>query len=110
MKLMKDWGEYDEREVRFGAKGHPNLWCYLPENFIEDLLTSFSEVMKCNPKEHKAFSIDTIIGLHEFCIALIRTDQRCITNPYTKAKALELMTIFVYSDRKGELINEYSKS
>lgn len=110
MKLMKDWGEYDPVKVLFGAKGNPNLWCYLPQNFIGDLIESFSEILKFNPKEHKALTNETIVSLYEFCIALMRTEPRYITDHYTKAKALELMTIFVYSDRKGELMSEYSKS
>lgn len=31
MKLMKDWGEYDDKNARFGGKGTlPKLWSYLP--------------------------------------------------------------------------------
>jgi hypothetical protein len=111
MKLMKDWGDYDSVNVRFGGKGvAPKLWTYLPENFITDLIDSLTEVLKCNPREHKAYSNETIVGIYEFCLALLRTDNKYITNKYTKAKALELMTVFVYSDRKGELLQEYAKS
>lgn len=111
MKLMKDWGEYDEKQARFGGKDTlPKLWSYLPENCISDFIDSFTEIIKCNPKEHRAFSSETIVGIYEFCLAVLRTNSRFITDKYTKAKALELMTVFVYSDRKGELMGEYSKS
>lgn len=73
MKLMKNWGEYDERNVFFG-KSHPNLWCYLPENFFSDFIDSFSEILKSNPKEHKTFLNETIINIWEFCIAILRTE------------------------------------
>ena len=53
---------------------------------------------------------ETAITIYEFCITLLRTDSKSITNPYTKAKALELMTNFIYSDRKKELMNEFVKS
>jgi hypothetical protein len=89
---------------------HPNLFCYLPENFFLDLIDGFSEIMKTNNREHKAYMNETAITIYEFCITLLRTDSKSITNPYTKAKALELMTNFIYSDRKKELMNEFVKS
>lgn len=109
LRLMRDWGEYDPKEVKFGGR-HPNLFCYLPENFFSDFIDVFTELIKTNSKEHKAFTNETAVALYEFCIALLRTDSKSITNPYTKAKALELMTMFIYSDRKQELTNEFSKS
>jgi hypothetical protein len=46
----------------------------------------------------------------EFCVATLRTDNKFITNPYTKAKALELMALFVRSDTKNEFMNYYNNS
>ena len=74
MKLMRDWGEYDEVHVKFGAKAHPNLFCYLPENFLGDLIECFTDILKMNSKAHKAFMPDTAVAIYEFCITLIRTD------------------------------------
>ena len=62
------------------------------------MIECFSNILRINAKEYKAFMPDTAVAIYEFCIALLRTDQKSITNPYTKAKALELMTLFVYSD------------
>ena len=74
MKLMRDWGEYDEQKARFGVKDHPNMFCYLPENFLRDLIECFSDILRTNSKEYKAFMPDTAVAIYEFCIALIRTD------------------------------------
>jgi hypothetical protein len=82
----------------------------LPENFIGDLIECFTDILKLNPKGFKAFMPDTAVAIYEFCIALIRTDSKIITNPYTKAKALELMTFFVYSDQKKELTSYFTRS
>jgi len=74
MKLMKDWGEYDEKLVRFGGKDHPPLFCYLPENFLGDMIECFSDILRTNSREFKVFMPDTAVAIYEFCIALIRTD------------------------------------
>ena len=86
------------------------MFCYLPENFFSDFIESISDILKVHPREHRAFSNEVILRIYEYCIALLRTDSKSITNPYTKAKALELMTTFIYSDRKKELNNEFGKS
>ena len=74
MKLMRDWGEYDEKQVRFGSKDHPNLFCYLPENFLGDMIECFSDILRTNSKEYRAFMPDTAVAIYEFCITLLRTD------------------------------------
>jgi hypothetical protein len=53
MRLMKDWGEYDDKNVRFSSR--PNYWCYLPENLLLDFIDSFSEIIRIHPKGHKIF-------------------------------------------------------
>ena len=41
----------------------------------------------------------------------MRTDPKSITNPYTKAKALELIAVFMYVDeKKKELMPEFNNS
>jgi len=110
IRLMQVWGEYDEKAVKFGGMDHPNLFCYLPENFLTDFIDSFSDIMRTNSKEYRAFMPETIVSIYEFCLTVLRTAQKSITNPYTKAKALELMTLFVYSDQKKELMNYFMKS
>ena len=50
---------------------------------------------------------ESILTIVEFCLALVRTEQEAITNPYMKAKAIELITIFIYSDEKKELGGEF---
>jgi Ubiquitin elongating factor core len=110
IQLMREWGEYDEKTVKFGGNNHPNLFCYLPENFLTDFIDSFTDIMRTNSREYRAFMPETIVSIYEFCLAILRTDQKSITNPYTKAKALELMTLFVYSDQKKELMNYFIKS
>ena len=42
--------------------------------------------------------------LMEFCTVVLRT-EKAISNPYSKAKALELISILIYTDRKKELPN-----
>ena len=109
MRLMRVWGEYEPKHHRFGRPA-PVLFCYLPENFLTDFIDSISEIMKINSREHKAFMTETVVQIYEFCLIILRTESQAITNPYTKAKALELMTLFVYADRKKELTMELSKS
>ena len=53
MKLMRDWGEYNEKEVRFGD--NPNLFCHLPESLISDMIDTFTEIIQLNPKGIKIF-------------------------------------------------------
>ena len=60
-----------------------------------DIMT---EIIKISPIGHKTFSAEMIINMSEFCIALLRTDSAVITNPYIKAKALEIMAIFHQAD------------
>ena len=107
--LLKIWGEYDEKTAALGRQ-HPNLFCYLPENFLSDLIDSFTEILKSNTRPSKVFSKETVIAVFEFCIILIRTDGKTITQPYVKANALELINYFLYSDEKGELTSEFAKS
>ncbi len=108
MRLMKDWGKYDEKNAKFSNS--PNLFCYLPENFVLDFIDSFTEIIKVHPRGHKILSNEAILSICEFCIIIIRTDAKAFTNPYVKAKAIELFTIFIYSDQKKELMVEYLKS
>ena len=72
------------------------------------MIDTLTEVIKTNIRGHKVFMSETVVGLYEICITLLRSDG--ITNPYTKAKALELMTMFVYSDQKKELMNDWLQS
>lgn len=113
--LMKQWGEFNPHTFSFGGGGSggsaPNLFCFFPENFLTDVIECFTELVKTHPREHRVLMNETIISIYEFCLILLRTESSSITNPYTKAKALELMTIFIYSDsRKKELTNEFAKS
>jgi len=43
-------------------------------------------------------------------MALLRTDSKCISNPYIKAKALELIAIFIYADSKKEFMGDFTNS
>lgn len=47
MKLMKDWGKYDEKKVKLNDE--PGIMCYLPENFLQDMIDVMTEVIKVNP-------------------------------------------------------------
>jgi hypothetical protein len=60
IQLLKNWGMFDAKEVCFGGK-HANLFCYLPENFIADLIDAFSDILKTNPREFKAFLPETVV-------------------------------------------------
>jgi hypothetical protein len=105
---MREWGSYDSKRVKFSDE--PGILCHLPENFIQDMIDVTSEIIKINMLGHKAFSLDTLINLTEFCLTILRTDSDVITNPYAKAKALELISIFHTSDQKKELLPQFSKS
>lgn len=69
-----------------------------------------TEAVKFNPRGHKSLQPETIINLTEFSLTLLRTDSNVVTNPYLKAKALELIVIFLYSDSKKELTSQFSHS
>lgn len=108
MRLMKDWGEFDAKNISFG--GRPHLFCFLPENFLTDMIECFTEIIKIHPKGYKAILTESVIAIFEFCMILIRTDSKSITNPHTKTKALELMTLFLYLDQKNQLTADFTKS
>ncbi len=108
MKLMREWGNMDKLEVCF-TKG-TGLFAHFPESYLQDLIDMFTEAIKMNPRGHKCLMNETVINLTEFCLTILRTDSQVITNPYLKAKALELVVIFLYSDSKKELTSEFSKS
>jgi hypothetical protein len=57
---MKQWGEYDEAREALG-KQHPNILCYLPENFISDILESFTEILVSSPRSYKTLSNECIL-------------------------------------------------
>ena len=61
---------------------------------MQDMFDVITEIIKISPVGHKTLSTEMIINMSEFCIALLRTDSVVITNPYIKAKALEIMAIF----------------
>ena len=73
----------------------------MPESFFGDLVETFDSIIRTNSKECRAFLPETAVSIFEFCLTIIRTDQKSITNPYTKAKALELMALFIQSDTKS---------
>ena len=73
MKLMKDWGKYDEKNGKLSDE--PGIMCYLPENFLQDMIDIMSEIIKINQQGHKAFSTDAILNTTEFCLTLLRTDS-----------------------------------
>lgn len=60
-----------------------------------------------SPKGAKILPVESIINLTEFSLIILRTDSKTITNPYIKAKAVELITIFIYADQKKELTGAY---
>ena len=72
----------------------------MPESFFTDLIDSFTEIIKISPRGINIFAKETIVNLTEFCLTIIRTDSKTISNPYTKAKALELIATFMYADDK----------
>jgi hypothetical protein len=57
---MKQWGEYDEAREALG-KQHPNILCYLPENFISDIIESFTEILVSSPRSYKTLSNECIL-------------------------------------------------
>lgn len=102
MKLMREWGGFDIKRVAFSDD--PGILCHLPENFNSDMIDVITELIKINIQGHKAFSVETVINATEYCLTLLRTSNDVITNPYAKAKALELISIFHVSDQKKELL------
>jgi len=78
--------------VKFSEE--PGIFCHLPENFMQDMIDVMSEIVKISPFGHAAFSSETVVNVTEFCLAILRTEQSVVTNPYVKAKALELVSIF----------------
>ncbi len=82
----------------------------MPESFFSDLIEAFTELIKLNSKGAAALQKETIINLTEFCLAILRTNSKAISNPYIKAKALELIAIFIYADQKKELMKDFNNS
>jgi len=74
------------------------------------MIDTFTEILKASQKHYKVYAVETIVALWEFCITVIRTETKVLTQPYVKANALELMTLFIYTDEKKELTPELSKS
>lgn len=73
LKLIREWGRFDEKRVKLHDE--PGIFCYLPENFLQDMIDVMTEIIKVNQQGHKAFSIETIINTTEFCLTLLRTDS-----------------------------------
>ena len=108
MKLMREWGGFDNKRMKLSDQ--PGIFCHLPENFMQDLLDIVSEILKVSPHGHRAFSPDFITNATDFCLTLLRTEAEVITNPYIKAKALELIALFHQADQKKELMPYFAKS
>jgi len=108
MKLMRDWGQYDPKQARFSDC--PPLFTHLPESQLQDMIEVFTEILKIHPRGVFAFSKEVVVNMIEFCIAILRSKKECITNPYAKAKALELVSIFVQTDQKKELMLDLTNS
>ena len=58
------------------------------------MIDVMTEIIRLNPINHKAFKDESIIDVTEFCIAILQTDSKVITNPYIKAKAIDLLAVF----------------
>lgn len=65
---------------------------------MQDMLDIVSEVLKVSPLGHKTFAPEFIINATDYCLTLLRTDAEVITNPYIKAKALEMIALFHQAD------------
>ena len=108
MQLMKEWGEYSAKNVCFSKI--PALFFHLPDSMLQDLIEVFSELIKLNPKGSMVFQKETIITLFEFCLIIMRTNAESISNHYIKAKALELIAIFIYADEKKQMMMDFTNS
>jgi hypothetical protein len=64
MKLMKDWGHFNEKEYQYSSSS--KLFCHLPEGFFQDLIDAFTEIMRLSPLGLKTFGMETIINIVEF--------------------------------------------
>jgi hypothetical protein len=106
IKLMRDWGEFNPKLVKFSD--NPPLFSHLPDSLLQDLIEAFTELIKLSPKGAHMLQKETVINLTEFCITILRTNTKAISNPYTKAKALELIAIFIYADSKKELMMDFN--
>lgn len=102
MELLKKWGEIDTKNFVFSDTNA--LFSYLPESFIMDIVEFQSHLLRSSPKGIKVFPADYLLQLVEFCVLVVRTEQ-CISNPYSKAKALQLVSYLIQADKKGEMAN-----
>ena len=96
MRLMREWGHLDLKSMRFSEE--PSIFTHLPESYLQDMLDVMNEIIKLNPINHKVFKDEAVLDVTEFCIAILQTDSKVITNPYIKTKAVDLLAIFQQSD------------
>jgi len=97
MHLLKKWGSVNLSQMAF--KEEQALFCYLPESFVTDVIEFNTHVLKTNPKGISVFQPDYLVDLVEFCIIVVRSGK-CISNPYSKAKALQLISYLIQADKK----------
>lgn len=74
------------------------------------MIEAFTELLKFHIKGTCAIQKEMMINLTEFCLAILRTNSKAISNPYIKAKALELIAIFIQADYKKELSKDFANS
>ena len=46
MKLMREWGGFDVKNVKLSDD--PGIFCHLPENYLQDMLEVLPEIIKLN--------------------------------------------------------------
>ena len=58
MELIKKWGDYSDTTCSMGE--NPNLFHYLPEGFLFDIMEIVTAAMKINPRYALAFTPDFV--------------------------------------------------
>ena len=69
-----------------------------------DIVEFHSHQLRFSPMGIKLFPAVYLLQLVEFCILVVRT-EKSISNPYSKAKALQLISFLVMVDKKKQMAN-----
>jgi hypothetical protein len=103
IELLLKWGNVSEKTGLLPTNPVPTLYQKLPDYILEDIIEFYMHIMHFSNSGWKHFPRDHILPLFKFCVVVLKS-EKVISNPYIKAKILELMALFTAGDRKHEIL------